>query len=153
MIDRELEDKFLEFCKKYSISISNSQMELHFDSVELDQSEQKYLDDKQFLVWLGNNRDGRKYDIIRNQVYLASTKSTDVVKPVKLTFEEVFHIWEDYSKGVPISTIWSTHIFHFDMVELKEIRWVIWTLQHDKWNYVLNYLKEDTYDFNFKKYV
>lgn len=153
MIDT-FEDKFLQYCKKYGIPINTpSQMELHYDSIELDASEQEYLADKQCLVWLGTNRNGRKYDVIRNQVYIASNKNTNVIKPIKLTFEEVYHIWESYEKGESISTIWNTHIFHFDGVELKEIREVIWTLQKGKWNYILGYLEEDTYDFDFKKYL
>lgn len=153
MIDTEFEDKFLQYCKKYGIPIKSSQMELHYNDVELSAEEIEYLEDKQCLVWLGTNKNGRKYDVIRNQVYFASTKSSNVVKPIKLTFEEVFHIWESYMKGMSLATIWDTHIFQFDNVELKEIRWVIWTLQHGKWNYVLDYLKEDTYDFEFKKYL
>lgn len=75
-----------------------------------------------------------------------------VDKPIPLSFEEVFNIWEAYFKGNSLEDIYFTVIFEEDNVGLSDVRLVIWALIHGKFNYVLNFIKEDRYNFDFKKY-
>ena len=96
----KFESEFLKYCKKYKVPLDWSvQGELHFNQIFLDEDLQEELKNKKCLIWLKNNQKGEEYGIIRNQVYIASNDTSIVYKSLKLTFEEVFHIWESYEKG------------------------------------------------------
>ena len=154
MIDTDFEDKFIQACKKYGIPIpASSQMKLQQEHVVLSPEEIDYLSDKQCLIWLGTNRNGKEHGVIRDQVYLAHGRSSNVEYPLNLTFRDVYNIWESYLKGIPLSHIYAEDYSFKEDTNPRDIRWVIWTLEQGKWNYVLDYLKEDTYDFEFKKYI
>ena len=152
MIDTEFEKNFLKYCRKYDIQIKCSpQTELHM-GLDITQTLKESISDKQGLVWLKNNKKGQEYGVIRNQVYLASPKSTEVDIPLKLTFEETFQIWEAYEQGTPIDYIYGN--FEFDLNhDPDDILTVIWTLEKGRWNYILDYLEDGTYPFDFMKYL
>lgn len=152
MIDTSFEENFLKYCKKYNIPIKcSSQAELHIGLDITPELEMK-ISDKQGLVWLKNNKKGQEYGIVRNQVYLASPKSTEVDIPLNLTFEETFQIWEAYEQGTSVEYIYTQFVFDLNPT-LDDILIVIWTLEHGRWNYILNYLEDNTYLFDFKKYL
>lgn len=149
------EREFLKCCRKYSIPVNfSSQGELHFTDIPLDEELKEDLQNKKCLVWLKNNQKGQEHGVIRNQVYISSSNNTEVYLPLNLLFEEVFHIWELYEKGCTIEWIYSNCIFHYgNDVTFEDIQIALWTLYNGKWNYILEYLEEDTYDFDFKKYI
>lgn len=123
------------------------------DEVTLTESDEEYMSDKQCLVWLGSNESGAKQGVRCNQFYISKRGSMKVDKSIPLTFEEVFNIWEAYFKGNSLEDIYFTVIFDAENVGLSDLRLVVWALLHGKCNYVLNFIKEDRYDFDFKKYT
>ena len=154
MIDTEFEKNFLRCCRKYGLDPNcSTQGELHFNHISLDKHLEEDLMNKKVLVWLKNNQTGLEYGLIRNQVYLSAGDTSEVYLSLKLTFEEVFHIWEAYDKGSSLEWIYTTQIFHYEDVPFEHLEIALWTLHNGNWNYILNYLNEDSYDFDFKKYL
>jgi hypothetical protein len=133
-------------------SITN-QTSLIPDEITLDEATEKYMQGKQCLIWLGSNEKGAAQHIKCNQFYISKQGSLKVDQPLPLTFEEVFNIWECYFKGKPLEEIYWTVIFDYDNVGLSDIRLVVWALLHGKCNFMLNFIKEDRYPFDFKKYL
>lgn len=123
------------------------------DDISIDEMTKKYMQDKQCLVWLGSNEKGEKQHIKCNQFYVSKQGSLQVDQPIPLSFEEVFNIWECYFKGKSLEEIYWTVIFDYDNVGLSDIKLVVWALLHGKCNFMLNFVKEDRYNFEFKKYL
>lgn len=157
MIDTELENKVKEIVfrtlKEAGICPNASvQTTLTPNDVELDKEMSAYMQDKQILVWLGSTERGKKQGVKCNQVYVAARGSMKVDMVIPLSFEEMFDIWEAYFKGNSLEDIYFTVIFDEDNVGLSDVRLVVWALLHGKCNYMLNFVNEDRYEFDFKKY-
>lgn len=157
MIDTDLENyvKDLVFKTLKEIGItpeSSMQTTLQPNDVDLEEELQEYMADKQCLIWLSTNEKGEKQGIKCNQFYIAKRGSMRVDKSIPLTFEEVFHIWESYFKGNKLEDIYWTVPFDYDNVGLSDLRLVVWALIHGKCNFMLSFIKEDRYLFDFKKY-
>ena len=159
MIDTELEnyvkDLVYKTLKEVGItpSIVSNQTTLTLNDVDLDPDTEKYMQDKQCLVWLGSNEKGESQHIRCNQMYIAERGSLRVDQPLPLTFENVFHIWECYFKGKSLEDIYWTMVFDYDNVGLSDVRIVIWALLHGKCNFMLSFVNENRYGFDFKKYI
>ena len=123
------------------------------NDVTLDEITENYMMDKQCLVWLGSNEKGESQHIKCNQFYISKQGSLKVDQPLPFSFEEVFNIWECYFKGKSLEDIYWTVIFDNGDVGLSDIRLVVWALLHGKCNFMLNFVKEDRYPFDFKKYL
>lgn len=123
------------------------------DEVVLTESELEYMEDKQCLVWLGSNESGAKQGVKCNQLYISNRGSMRVDKTLPISFEEAFDIWEAYFKGHSLEDIYFTVIFNEENVGLSDIRLVVWSLLHGKCNYALDFIREDRYTFDFKKYL
>ena len=157
MIDTQLENKVeemvLKALKKYNvIPHTGLQTTLTPNSVDLEPEMEGFMEDKQCLVWLGSNEKGAEQGVKCNQFYVASRGSMKVEMVIPLFFEEVFNIWEAYFKGNSLEDIFFTVIFEEENVGLSDLRLVIWALIHGKCNYALKFIREDRYDFDFKKY-
>ena len=152
--EQKVEEILYRILKREGICPNSTlQTTLTPDEVTLTASDEEYMSDKQCLVWLGSNESGAKQGVKCNQFYISKRGSMKVDKPIPLTFEEVFNIWESYFKGNSLEDIYFTVIFDADNVGLSDLRLVVWALLHGKCNYVLNFIKEDRYDFDFKKYT
>ena len=101
---------------------------------------------------LGSTEKGAEQGVKCNQFYVTSRGSMKVEMIIPLYFEEVFNIWEAYFKGNSLEDIFFTVLFEEEDVGLSHLRLVIWALLHGKCNYVLKFIKETRYDFDFKKY-
>ena len=158
MIDTELETKVREIVFKTLKEVGITpktvplQTTLTPEEVFVDSEVVEYMQDKQCLIWLGSTEKGTKQGVKCNQFYISKRGSMKVDKPIPLYFEEVFNIWEAYFKGNSLEDIYFTVIFDEENVGLSDIRLVVWALLHGKCNYVLNFVKEDRYPFDFKKY-
>ena len=159
MIDTELdfeqkvEEILYRILKREGICPTSAvQSTLTPSDVILSESDVEYMMDKQCLVWLGSTESGLKQGVKCNQFYVARRGSMEVDKPIPLTFEEVFEVWESYFKGYSLEDIYFTIIFDEENVGLSDLRLVIWALLHGKCNYVLNFINEERYSFGFKKY-
>lgn len=157
MIDTDLEtyvrDLVFKTLKETGITPASSmQTTLTPGEVDLTPELQEYMEDKQCLIWLSTNEKGEKQQIKCNQFYVAKRGSLRVDKAVPLSFEEVFNVWEAYFKGNNLEDIYWTVIFDYDNVGLSDIKLVIWALLHGKCNFMLNFIKEDRFPFDFKKY-
>lgn len=158
MIDTDLEsyvkDIVYKTLKEVGItpSIVSNQTTLTVCDVELDSDMEKYMQNKQILVWLGSNEKGESQHIKCNQMYIAKRGSLKVDQPLPFTFEEGFHIWECYFKGRNLEDIYWTFVFDYDDVGLSDVALVIWALLHGKCNFMLNFVDENRYGFDFKKY-
>ena len=157
MIDAEFENKVKEIVfktlKEAGICPNLSvQTTLTPNDVELEEEMSDYMEDKQVLVWLGKTERGKKQGVKCNQVYIATRGSMKVEMVLPFTFDEMFSIWEAYFKGNSLEDIFFTVIFDEDDVGLSYIRLAVWALLHGKCNYMLNFVNEDRYEFDFKKY-
>ena len=132
---------------------TTNQATLTPNDVTLDEITENYMMDKQCLVWLGSNEKGESQHIKCNQFYISKQGSLKVDQPLPFSFEEVFNIWECYFKGKSLEDIYWTVIFDNGDVGLSDIRLVVWALLHGKCNFMLNFVKEDRYPFDFKKYL
>ena len=158
MLDTELEtyvkDLVYKTLKDVGITPAvTNQTTLTPDNVELDEDTEKYMQDKQCLVWLGSNEKGEKQHVKCNQVYIAKRGSLNVDQPIPLTFDDVFNIWECYFKGKSLEDIYWTVVFDYDNVGLSDVRLVVWALLQGKCNFMLKFINEDRYGFDFKKYL
>lgn len=162
MIDTRLDESKVEeiatkvvfkLFKRAGIPLENVQTTLTPDEVILNESLEDYMYDKQFLVWLGSNESGAKQGVKCNQVYITKQGSMKVEESLPFTFDEVGDIWEGYFKGHSIEHIYYTVLDAKEEVNLSDINLVIWGLLHGKWNYVLDFIREDRYAFDFKKYL
>lgn len=152
--EQRVEEIVYRILKKEEIC-SNGQIQstLLPDEVNLTESEKAFLEDKQGLIWLSSNERGAKHGVKCNQFYISKQGSMSVVKTLPLSFEEVFNIWESYFKGHALEDIYFTEVFDEDDVALSDIRLVIWMLLQGKCNFALNFIREDRYPFDFKKYM
>ena len=157
MIDTEkefeikIEEAVYRILKREGICPTPSfQTTLTPNEVVLSESDEEYLSDKQLLVWLGSNERGAKQNVKCNQFYISERGSMSVTKPIP--FEEVFSIWEAYFNGCSPKDIYFTFIFDEEDVDISDIKLVIWALLHGKCNYLLSFVREDRYNFDFKKY-
>ena len=122
------------------------------NNVELEEDLVEYLKDKQCLIWLGSNEKGEKQNVRCNQIYISKRGSIKVEKALPFSFEDVFNIWEAYHKGNSLEDIFFTAMFDYENVGLSDIRLVIWMLLHGKCNYMLKFIQDERYTFDFKKY-
>ena len=157
MIDTELETYVRELVFKTLKEVgitpeSSMQTTLTPGEVGLSPELQEYMEDKQCLIWLSTNEKGEKQQIKCNQFYVAKRGSLRVDKAIPLSFEEVFNVWEAYFKGKSLEDIYWNVLFDYDNVGLSDINLVIWALLHGKCNFMLNFIKEDRFPFDFKKY-
>lgn len=143
----------LKMMKKAGIPMDTMQTTLTPDDVILNESLEEYMQDKQCLVWLGSNERGAKQGVQCNQFYISKQGSMSVDESLPLTFEEVFDIWEAHFKNHPVEHIYYNVLGAKEEVNLSDIRLVIWALLHGKCNYVLDFIREDRYPFDFKKYA
>lgn len=151
--EQKVEEVLYKILKREGICLNSSgQTKLTPNEVFIGEEMEEYMEDKQCLIWLGSTEKGKAQDVKCNQVYISQRGSMLVDKPIPLSFEEVFNIWEAYFKGNSLEDIYFTVIFEEDNVGLSDVRLVIWALIHGKFNYVLNFIKEDRYNFDFKKY-
>lgn len=151
--EQKVEEILYKILKREGICPDTMQASLTPNDVILPDSTEEYMQDKQCLVWLGSNESGAKQNVHCNQFYISNQGSMRVEKPLPLTFEDVFNIWEAYFKGHSVEDIYFTVIFEGEDVGLSDIRLVIWALLHGKCNYMLNFIREDKYLFDFKKYL
>ena len=150
---KEAEETVFKTLKKYGVIPSTAiQTTLIQDEVYLEHDMMEFMKDKQCLVWLGSNEKGAEQGVKCNQFYVTSRGSMKVEMVIPLYFEEVFNIWEAYFKGNSLEDIFFTVIFEEENVGLSDLRLVIWALIHGKCNYALKFIREDRYDFDFKKY-
>ena len=156
MIDTDLESYVKELVfktlKEVGITPNHVQTTLTPTEIELDDETVEFMRNKQCLIWLGSNEKGEKQGVKCNQFYIAKHGSLRVEKAIPLNFEEVFNIWESYFKGNSLEDIYWTVIFDDENVGLSDLKLVVWSLLHGKCNYLLNFIKEDRYAFDFKKY-
>ena len=161
MTDTELEN-YVKTCAREEvfrtlkevgiIPPSAMQTTLTPDEVVIDDELVEYMQDKQCLVWLGSNQNGEKQNVHCNQFYISKRGSMKVDRPVPLSFEDVFNIWESYFKGNSLEDIYFTAVFDYDGVGLSDVSLAIWALTHGKCNYMLKFIQEGRYPFEFKKY-
>ena len=152
-LDKRIEETVLKTLKKYGVVPSNGgQTTLTLNDVDVGPEMEEFMQDKQCLVWLGSNEKGAEQGVKCNQFYVTSRGSMKVEMIIPLYFEEVFNIWEAYFKGNSLEDIFFTVLFEEEDVGLSHLRLVIWALLHGKCNYVLKFIKETRYDFDFKKY-
>lgn len=151
--ESKIEEVVLKTLKKYGLVPSSAgQATLFPDEVEIEEELIEYMDDKQCLIWLGSNERGERQGVRCNQFYVAKRGMTRVDKALPLLFDEVFEIWEAYFRGNSLEDIFFTVPFESEEVGLSDLRLVIWALLHGKCNYMLEFVKEDRYTFDFKKY-
>ena len=158
MIDTEMRECIREECYKilkecWFVPEVRNQTLLIPNDLELDKDLLDYMQDKQCLVWLKSNEKGKSQGIICNQVYVSKRGKLDVDKMFPFSFEEVFHIWECYFKGRTPEDIYWTVIFNDEDVGLSDVKLVIWALLNGRFNHILEFINEDRYDFDFKKYA
>jgi len=151
--ENEIKEVVLKTLKELGIlPTSYMQTTLVPEELAMDREMLEYMEDKQCLVWLGSNENGQKQGVKCNQFYVAGRGSMRVDTPVPLSFEEVFNIWEAYFKGNSLEDIYFTVIFDNDNVGISDLKLVVWALLHGKCNYMLHFINEDRYSFDFKKY-
>lgn len=151
--ENEIKEVVLKTLKELGIlPTSYMQTTLIPDELAMDKDVLEYMQDKQCLVWLGSNDRGEKQGVKCNQFYIAKRGSMNVDKSLPLTFEEVFNVWESYFKGNSLEDIYFTIVFDDIEVGLSDLKLVIWALLHGKCNYMLQFVNEDRYNFDFKKY-
>ena len=150
----ELREEIYKVLKEVGFvpEMKNQTLLVH-DELELDSELKEFMSDKQCLVWLKSTKSGETYNVACNQVYVSNKGSLKVVKPLPFSFEEVFHIWECYFKGRSIEDIYWTLIFDAENVGLSDVKLVLWALLNGRFNHILEFINEDRYDFDFKKYT
>ena len=120
MIDTDLESYVREIVfktlKEVGICPTNPQTTLTPNDVQIGAELEEYMQDKQCLIWLGSTEKGREQNVKCNQFYISQRGSMLVDKPIPLSFEEVFNIWEAYFKGNSLEDIYFTVIFDEDNV-------------------------------------
>lgn len=148
------EEVFKIFKEVGFIPESRNQTLLVPNELELKKDLIDYMKDKQCLVWLKSNEKGKPYNILCNQVYVSKRGSLDVDRIFPFSFEEVFHIWECFYQGRTPEDIYLYTIFDSgEDVDLSDVVLVIWALQNGRFNHILEFINEDRYDFDFKKYA
>lgn len=153
-IKEEVKEEVYKTLKELGYSPKDSsQSTLTPCTVTIDPEDEEYMKDKQCLVWLGSTGKGLEQGVRCNQFYISKRGSMAVEIPIPLYFDEVFNIWESYFKGNSLEDIYFTVVFEEENVRLSDLRLVVWALVHGKCNYVLNFINEDRYLFDFKKYA
>lgn len=151
--ENEIEEVVLKTLKKLGmLPASYMQTTLVPDELAIEKRVLEYMQDKQCLVWLSTNESGQKQGVKCNQFYVAERGSMRVDYALPLSFEEVFEVWEAYFKGNSLEDIYFTVNFDSDEVVLSDLKLVVWALLHGKCNYMLEYIREDRFLFDFKKY-
>ena len=152
--ENEIKEVVLKTLKELGIlPTSYMQTTLVPEELAIEKGVLEYMQDKQCLVWLGSNERGQRQGVKCNQFYVAERGSMRVDYALPLSFEEVFEVWEAYFKGNSLEDIYFTVIFDDDNVGLSALKLVVWALLHGKCNYMLQFIKEDRYSFDFKKYA